>query len=51
MNFIYIFSTPFYMFEAPSDRGRRYHDIVFIPDEVDHFINVCNGAVVMGGGG
>src|SRR5438046_3875490 len=46
MSYTYKCSALFHAFEAASDRGRRYHDIVLIPDEIDHFVDVCNSSVV-----
>src|SRR5438046_8744290 len=46
MSYTYNFSAPFHAFEAASARGRRYHDIVLIADEIDHFVDVCNSSVV-----
>jgi len=46
MSYSYNFPGPFHIYKAVSNRRRRYHDLVLIPDEVDHFVNVCNGSVV-----
>ena len=36
--YTYKFSAPFHALENESDRRRRYHDLILIPDEVDGFV-------------